>query len=61
MEIAKEHAQTEFEKYRVVLDRLFKSDFDRLVGLKEDEMWKSVDWYYRIKMSITFKVVLIFI
>ena len=28
-EIAREHALSEFEKYRVVQDRLFKSDFDR--------------------------------
>ncbi len=26
---AKEHAETEFEKYRIVQDRLFQSDFDR--------------------------------
>ena len=29
-EYAKEFAETEFEKYRVIQDRLFKSDFDRL-------------------------------
>lgn len=29
-EQAKEHAETEFEKYRVIQDRLFQSDFDRL-------------------------------
>ncbi len=28
-EIAKEHAETEFEKYRIVQDRLFMSDFDK--------------------------------
>ena len=28
-EQAKEHAETEFEKYRVLQDRLFRSDFDR--------------------------------
>ena len=28
-EIAKLHAETEFEKYRVIQDRLFMSDFDR--------------------------------
>jgi hypothetical protein len=28
-EAAKEYAETEFEKYRVVQDRLFESDFDR--------------------------------
>jgi hypothetical protein len=30
-EQAKLHAETEFEKYRVIQDRLFKSDFDRLL------------------------------
>ncbi|MFT4242497.1 MAG: RhuM family protein [Acidovorax sp.] len=30
-EIAKTHAETEFEKYRIVQDRLFQSDFDRLL------------------------------
>ena len=29
-EYAKEFAETEFEKYRVIQDRLFRSDFDRL-------------------------------
>ena len=31
-EEAKEHAETEFEKYRIIQDRLFKSDFDRFLG-----------------------------
>jgi hypothetical protein len=31
-EIAQAHAESEFEKYRIVQDRLFESDFDRLVG-----------------------------
>ncbi len=30
-EIAKAHAESEFEKYRIVQDRLFESDFDRIV------------------------------
>jgi len=30
-EIAKEYAESEFEKFRVVQDRLFESDFDRVV------------------------------
>ncbi len=29
--IAKAHAESEFEKYRIVQDRLFESDFDRLL------------------------------
>ena len=34
-EIARAHAESEFEKYRIVQDRLFESDFDRM--LKEIE------------------------
>lgn len=30
-EMAKAHAESEFEKYRIVQDRLFESDFDRLL------------------------------
>lgn len=30
-EIAQAHAESEFEKYRIVQDRLFESDFDRLI------------------------------
>ena len=33
-EIAKAHAESEFEKYRIVQDRLFESDFDRLIKNK---------------------------
>lgn len=31
-EQAKEHAETEFEKYRIIQDRLFQSDFDHYLG-----------------------------
>ena len=31
-EEAKEYAETEFEKYRIMQDRLFQSDFDRFAG-----------------------------
>ncbi|UOB18818.1 virulence RhuM family protein [Abyssalbus ytuae] len=30
-EIAKVHAESQFEKYRIIQDRLFESDFDRIV------------------------------
>jgi hypothetical protein len=33
-EIAKTHAESEFEKYRIIQDRLFESDFDRLLQNK---------------------------
>ncbi len=39
-EIAKEHAESEFEKYRVLQDKLFRSDFDTFAALEncdEDE------------------------
>lgn len=36
--IAKAHAESEFEKYRIVQDRLFESDFDRAVkGITKPE------------------------
>jgi len=31
-QIAKEHAETEFEKYRIVQDRLYVSDFDKQIN-----------------------------
>jgi len=30
-ELAKAHAESEFEKFRIVQDRLFESDFDKVV------------------------------
>jgi hypothetical protein len=30
-EIAKAHAESQFEKYRIVQDRLFESDFDKFL------------------------------
>ena len=37
-EIAKAKAETEFEKYRVIQDRLFVSDFDKyLLKLEEHD------------------------
>ena len=35
-EIAKSHAESEFEKYRIIQDQLYQSDFDRLMN-KLDE------------------------
>jgi hypothetical protein len=32
-EIAKAHAETEFEKYRIIQDKLFESDFDKIIQL----------------------------
>jgi hypothetical protein len=40
-EIAKNHAESEFERYRIIQDRAFVSDFDReleeLQKLEEDD------------------------
>ena len=36
-ELAQLHAETEFEKYRIVQDRLFESDFDRFMKLEETQ------------------------
>jgi len=35
--IAKDHAESEFEKYRIVQDKLFESDFDKLISLQNRE------------------------
>lgn len=44
-EIAKAHAESEFEKYRIVQDQLFESDFDRIVkqieSAEDDEKGKD--------------------
>ena len=35
-ELAKAHAEAEFEKYRIVQDRLYQSDFDKFLLLEEE-------------------------
>lgn len=39
-EIAKSFAESEFEKYRIIQDKLYESDFDRLLK----EQWESNQW-----------------
>jgi len=39
-EIAKQFAETEFEKYRIVQDRLFESDFDLMIKQIENQNTK---------------------
>ncbi len=39
--IAKEFSESEFEKYRIVQDRLFKSDFDKLLEKQESLIEKD--------------------
>ena len=40
-EIARSHAECEFEKYRIVQDRLFESDFDRFAAQQMDRLFES--------------------
>lgn len=35
-EQAKLHAETEYEKYRMIQDRLYESDFDRFLMLEQE-------------------------
>jgi len=42
-EIAKKHAEDEYEKYRIVQDRLFRSDFDRQMHIFEHEMTNALE------------------
>lgn len=35
-ELAKAHAESEFEKYRIIQDRLYESDFDRFLQLEQE-------------------------
>jgi len=39
-ELAKAHAESEFEKYRIVQDRLFESDFDQLIKALPEKLAK---------------------
>ena len=36
MKIAQEHALSEFEKYRITQDKLYQSDFDKVLLLNEN-------------------------
>nr|WP_315472604.1 virulence RhuM family protein [uncultured Undibacterium sp.] len=42
-ELAKAHAESEFEKYRIVQDQLFESDFDRVLKQIEAERGSGSD------------------
>jgi hypothetical protein len=41
--LARAHAESEFEKYRIVQDRLFESDFDRVIKQLEEGKDKETD------------------
>ena len=41
-EIAKTHAESEFEKYRIIQDRLFESDFDKQVKTLQKQYKKQI-------------------
>jgi hypothetical protein len=40
-QLAKEFAESEFEKYRIIQDRLFESDFDREIKKIEEKRGKK--------------------
>ena len=40
-EQAKLHAETEYEKYRIIQDRLYESDFDRFLMLEQEVNYKD--------------------
>ncbi|WP_427910063.1 virulence RhuM family protein [Pelotomaculum schinkii] len=42
-QIAKEHAESEFEKYRIIQDKLFESDYDKQLKLLEQQITKRTD------------------
>ena len=42
-EIAKTHAETEFEKYRITQDRLYKSDFDAIISIEKQTNNKNTN------------------
>jgi hypothetical protein len=48
-EIAKAHAEAEFEKYRLVQDRLFQSDFDRFLAHAERGIPRGSDAHEQLR------------
>ena len=42
-QIAKEHTESEFEKYRGIQDKLFESDFDKQLKLLEEQSKEKND------------------
>ena len=46
-EVAKNHAESEYEKYRIIQDRMYESDFDK--QLKRIEEWALVNMEEKIK------------
>lgn len=40
-EQAKLHAEAEYEKYRIIQDRLYESDFDRFLMLEQEVNYKD--------------------
>ncbi len=41
-EVAKAFAESEFEKYRVIQDRLYESDFDRFIAMAQDDVFTDL-------------------
>ena len=43
-ELAKQHAEAEFEKYRIIQDQLYISDFDKEKLLRFDKVEEAVEY-----------------
>ena len=52
---AKAHAESEFEKYRVIQDHLFESDFDKLLKITAEEARQKIDEDKKIVKTKTTK------
>jgi hypothetical protein len=50
-EVAKAFAESEFEKYRIVQDRLFKSDFDKLLEITDEKRNDYVQDHTKVQKS----------
>jgi Virulence protein len=50
-QIAKEHAESEVEKYRIIRDKLFESDYDKQLKLLEQQITKTASTRRRLKMN----------
>ena len=51
-EIAKAHAESEFERYRIIQDRLYESDYDRFLAMGEETAASDDDEIHTLAKEI---------
>ena len=51
-EIAKAHAESEFERYRIIQDRLYESDYDRFLAMGEETAASDDDEIHTLSEEI---------